>query len=58
MRHTDFTAESAQLELDTMYKVYFRDAKGFFRLFRVVALTKETRDHLKAFDRRLLKTKD
>jgi len=41
LRRTDFTAESALLELGTMYKVYLRDAKQRFRLSRVVTLTRK-----------------
>jgi len=58
LRHTEFTAESALRELDSMYKVYLRDAKHVFRLSRVVALTKKQETILKAIDRRLLKAED
>jgi transposase len=54
LRHTDFTAESALLELGTMYKVYLRDAKHLFKLSRVVALTKKQETILKTIDRKLL----
>jgi hypothetical protein len=56
LRNTDFTAESALLELGTMYKVYLRDSKQVFRLSRVVALTKRQETILKAIDRKLLMT--
>jgi len=55
LRRTEFTAESALLELGTMYKVYLRDAKRGFRLSRVVALSKRQETILKAIDRRLLR---
>ena len=54
LRKTDFTAESALLELGTMYKVYLRDAKHRFQLSRVVALTKKQELILKTIDRSLL----
>jgi transposase len=54
LRHTEFTAESALLELATMYKVYLRDAKQQFKLSRVVALTKRQETILKTIDRTLL----
>jgi len=58
LRHTEFTAESALLELGTMYKVYLRDAKHGFKLSRVVALTKKQEIILKAIDRRLLQAQE
>lgn len=54
LRKTDFTAESALLELGTMYKVYLRDAKHRFQLSRVVALTRKQELILKTIDRSLL----
>lgn len=54
LRKTDFTAESALLQLGTMYKVYLRDAKHRFRLSRVVALTKKQELILKTIDSSLL----
>jgi len=54
LRKTDFTAESALLELGTMYKVYLRDAKHQFKLSRVVSLTKKQELILKTIDRSLL----
>jgi len=56
LRKTDFTAESALLELGTMYKVYLRDAKNRFQLSRVVTLTRKQELILKAIDRSLLKS--
>jgi len=58
LRHTEFTAESALLELGSMYKVYLRDAKRGFRLSRVVALTKKQETILKAINRQLLRAQD
>ncbi len=54
LRKTDFTAESALLELGTMYKVYLRDAKRRFQLSRVVTLTKKQELILKTIDKSLL----
>jgi len=54
LRDTEFTAESALLELATMYKVYLRDSKHLFKLSRVVALTKKQETILKTVDRKLL----
>jgi transposase len=56
LRQTDFTAESALLELNSMYKVYLRDAKNRFQLSRVVTLTKKQESILKAVDKSLLKS--
>jgi transposase len=54
LRKTDFTAESALLELGTMYKVYLRDAQQRFRLSRVVTLTRKQELILKTIDKALL----
>jgi transposase len=54
LRHTDFTAESALLELGTMYKVYLRDARHRFQLSRVVTLTRKQELILKTINRSLL----
>ena len=54
LRKTDFTAESALLELGTMYKVYLRDTKNRFQLSRVVTLTRKQELILKAIDKSLL----
>ena len=56
LRETEFTAESALLELGTMYKVYLRDAKNRFQLSRVVSLTKKQELILKTIDKALLKS--
>jgi transposase len=56
LRKTDFTAESALLELGSMYKVYLRDAKRRFNLSRVVTLTRKQEIILKAIDKSLLKS--
>ena len=56
LRGTDFTAESALLELGTMHKVYLRDAKKRFHLSRVVSLTKKQELILKTIDKKLLKS--
>jgi transposase len=54
LRDTEFTAESALLELGTMYKVYLRDTKNRFQLSRVVSLTKRQELILKTIDKALL----
>jgi len=51
----DITAEEALLELETMYKVYLRDARKGFQLARVVTMTKRQESILKAIDRKLVK---
>ena len=56
LRKTDFSAESALLELSTMYKVYLRDVKNRFHLSRVVALNKKQELILKTIDGALLKS--
>jgi transposase len=56
LKGTDFSAEAALRELDTMYKVYMRDKKKGFRISRVVTLTKKQEQILKAIDPRLAKT--
>ena len=53
LRETEFTAESALLELETMYKVYLRDAQKGFQLSRVVNLTKKQELILKTIDKML-----
>jgi transposase len=54
LRQTDFTAESALLELSSMHKVYLRDTKNRFHLSRVVTLTKKQELILKTIDKSLL----
>jgi transposase len=54
LRKTEFSAESALLELGSMHKVYLRDAKNRFHLSRVVTLTTKQERILKAIDRSLL----
>ena len=54
LRKTDFTAESALLELSSMHKVYLRDTKNRFHLSRVVTLTKKQELILKTIDKSLL----
>ena len=56
LRKTDFTAESALLELGSMHKVYLRDAKNRFHLSRIVTLTKKQELILKTIDKALLKS--
>lgn len=54
LRPTGFTAESALLELDSMYKVYLRDRQHRFHLSRVVTLSKNQERILKSVDPSLL----
>ena len=54
LRKTEFTAESALLELSSMHKVYLRDTKHRFHLSRVVTLTKKQELILKTIDKSLL----
>jgi transposase len=56
LRHTEFTAERALTELNTMYKVYLRDAQHRFRLSRTVTLSKNQELILKTIDKSLLAT--
>jgi transposase len=55
LRQTEFTAESALVELETLYKVYLRDSRHRFHLSRVVALTKNQERILNSVDRSLLR---
>ena len=52
----DISAEGALLELETMYKVYLRDAKKGFSLSRVVTLSKRQEQILKTVNKKLVKT--
>jgi transposase len=56
LRKTDFSAESALVEMGSMYKVYLRDTQKRFHLSRVVTLTKKQELILKAIDKSLLKS--
>jgi hypothetical protein len=58
LRPVGLSPEKALDELDTMYKVYLRDAKRSFQISRVVNLTKMQEDILKTIDRKLLKAKE
>lgn len=46
---------AALRELDTMYKVYLKEPKKGFKISRVVTLTKQQENILKAINRKLLK---
>ncbi len=46
----------ALVQLDTMYKVYFRDKQKGFSLSRTVTLTKKQEKILNTIDRQLMKT--
>ncbi len=54
LRNTDFTAESALIELGSLYRVYLRDPTGAFKISRLVALSKKQEAILKTIDRKLL----
>lgn len=56
LKNIGLSAEEALIELDSMYKVYLRDAKKGFRISRVVTLSKKQELILKTIDKRLLKT--
>lgn len=47
--------EQALNELDTMYKVYLRDKKRNFKIFRIVTLSKNQERILKAINKKLIK---
>lgn len=49
------TAQEALTELETMYKVYLRDARKGFQISRVVTMTKKQESILKAVDKKLAK---
>ncbi len=49
-----FSPVAALKELDTLYKVYLKDAKKNFKLQRVVALNKNQEKILRAIDKKLL----
>ena len=53
---TEFSAPKALEELETVYKVYLRDAKKEFQISRVVTLSKRQDDIIKAIDPDLLKS--
>jgi transposase len=52
----EISAEDALTDLESMYKVYLRDAKKGFTLSRVVTMSKRQELILKAVDKRLVKT--
>lgn len=56
LKKIGMSAEEALTELDSMYKVYLRDAKKGFRISRVVTLSKKQEMILKTINKRLLKT--
>jgi transposase len=55
LRPLAITATEALTELETMYKVYLRDAQKGFQISRVVTLTKKQELILRTIDRKLLK---
>ena len=55
LKKIGITAEEALLELDSMYKVYLRDARKHFQVSRTVTMTKKQEAILKAVDRKLAK---
>jgi hypothetical protein len=54
LKSLGLSPEAALDELETMYKVYLRDAKNVFKISRVVTLTKKQESILKTVDRKLL----
>ena len=51
----NMSPDKALKQLDTMYKVYMRDAKKNFKVSRIVTLTKIQKDILRAINPILLK---
>jgi len=56
LRETEFSAESALVELGSMYKVYLRDSQHRFKLSRTVTLTKRQETILKKIHPTLLES--
>jgi len=56
MKKIGISAEHALAELETLYKVYLRDAQKGFTLDRVVTMSKKQELIVRAVDKRLLKT--
>jgi len=56
LKKVSISTEEALAEMDSMYKVYLRDAKKGFRIARVVTLSKKQEAILKAVSKRLLKS--
>jgi transposase len=50
----NISPEKALQHLDTMYKVYMKDSKKKFKIFRIVTLTKIQKDILRAIDKKLI----
>jgi transposase len=58
IKSTGLSPEGALIELQTMYKVYIRDANHVFKISRVVALSKKQETILKTIDRKLLRVEN
>lgn len=58
LKKIKLSPQAALRELETMYKVYLRDAKGSFKMSRLVMLTKKQEQILRAIDKKLLKLTD
>ena len=58
LKPLQLSPEKALQHLETMYKVYMRDTKKNFKLFRIVTLTKIQKDILRAIDKKLLNPGD
>lgn len=56
LKKAGISAAEALIELDSMYKVYLRDAKKGFRISRIVTLSKKQEIILRQINKRLLKT--
>ena len=54
LKHIKISPQAALRELDTMYKVYWRDPKKGFKISRVVTLSKKQEVILKAIHKKLL----
>ena len=58
LKSQGISPEDALDELETMYKVYLRDANNVFKISRVVTLSKRQETILKAVDRKLLQSEN
>ena len=56
LKKSGISATEALIELESMYKVYLRDAKKGFRISRIVTLSKKQETILRQINKRLLKT--
>jgi len=55
LKKIKISPQAALREVETMYKVYLRDARGIFKMSRVVTLTKKQELILRSIDKKLIK---